>query len=97
MELALSTIILLVIGILVLIGIGYLLVNGFDNFRSNTRPFVEASGAAAVREACNIACVAEDRLTYCCKNFTISSENVKCWDERLELDCTLSCESFSCG
>ena len=96
-ELALSTLILMILGVLVLIGFAYMLTNGFTRFGESTKPFLQTAEGVAVKEACNIACGAGDKLTYCCRNFTISSEQILCTDSMLEPDCSLTCVGFSCA
>ena len=102
-ELALSTLIMLVLGVLVLIGLVYMLTDGFARFRENTKLFLQTSEIIAVREACNFACGSgpglgsSSMITYCCQNFTVGSEKILCTDERLELDCIIDCVGFSCS
>ena len=97
LELAISTIILLVIGLAVLIGLVLLVRNGIIGFNEGTKPFLESSGASAVRSACELACNTENSLTYCCGNFTVGSEKIRCADSRLEIGCELSCDGFICS
>lgn len=64
MQLAISTVILLVIGIIVLIGIVSILIMGWDDFKT-------AIGAAFGNELskakrhCAVACAAQNKETYC--------------------------------
>lgn len=96
LELAISTLILIIIGLLVLIGIAYMLTDGFRKFSNSTNSFLSTSEASSVREACKFACSAQDRFTYCCKNFTVQGNSVACGDSRLEVGCGLSCGDYSC-
>lgn len=96
MELAISTLVLIVIGLMLLIALIYAATIGFDKFRGTSKPFIDTANAGAVKQACSIACKQEDRLTFCCKNYTLEKETVKCDDNRLEVGCSLSCNGFSC-
>jgi uncharacterized protein (UPF0333 family) len=97
-ELAISTLILIIIGLAVLIGVAYILTGGFKSFKGSTDPLLSASQTASVKEACKLACTAEDRITLCCKQFNVGNNigNVTCLDKRLEISCGLSCEGFNC-
>lgn len=96
LEMAISTIVLLIIGLAVLIGLILLLRNGILGFNQGTKPFLENAEASAVKSACELACNSENKLTYCCGNFTVSNKKIKCADGRLEVGCGLSCEGFAC-
>ena len=96
-ELAISTLILIVLGVLILIGLVYAVTRGFDIFQSSTEPFVSTTEVSAVREACSLACVQEDKITFCCEKFKVQGSDIKCSDARLEIDCVLSCEDLSCS
>ena len=96
-ELAISTLIIMAIGIALLVVLIIALTGGFTSLKSATAPFGATVEASAVREACNVACSTGNRITYCCDKFQISGEEVKCSDERLELSCGLTCEGFSCN
>lgn len=96
MEMAISTLILLVIGILVLIGLAYVLTGGFKMFKGATKPFIDTATASAVKQSCTLACTSSDKLTYCCKNYTLDGSKVDCRDKRLEVSCDFGCQGFSC-
>ncbi len=95
-ELAISTLILLILGIVVLIGLVVFLQGGFGRLKSTSEPFLSTAETSAVREACRLACQGNDKLSYCCKNVTVGKEKILCSDSRLELDCSLDCSGFSC-
>ena len=98
-ELAISTIIMIVIGIAVLIGLIIMIKNGFISFGEGTDPFLTTSGASVVREACMIACRAESSVTFCCEKFKVDEQDILCTDSRLKIDCPLAanCAVASCG
>lgn len=96
-ELAISTIVLLVIGLAVLIALILLLQRGIGGFNSGTEPFLENAEASAVKSACQLACNTENSFTYCCGNFTVSNEEIRCDDSRLGVSCSkLNCAAVSC-
>ena len=95
LELAISTIILIVLGVLVLAGLIVYLRGGFK-ILDNTKPITDSLQGAATKEACNIACKANDRLTFCCHEFDVNKEKINCIDTRLEIECGLVCEDFVC-
>ncbi len=91
-ELAISTILVLILGILVVAGLVYIVTEGFKQFSNTSRSLLGSAEGSAVQQACKLACSGNDRITYCCKNFTISSKNVYCTDDRLQADCSLNCQ-----
>ncbi len=97
LELAISTLILIILGIVILIGLLYAVTGGFKKFKSTTDPLLQSVEGSAVKKACEIACQGEDKITYCCKEQSISGTKLKCNDNRLEIECPLRCEGFSCG
>ena len=95
-EIAISTLIIMILSIAVLIGLFFLFKNNFSIFKSETGSFLETSEGAATKQACEIACRAESKLNYCCDKHKVKKEEIKCTDERLELMCRLNCEGFNC-
>lgn len=96
LQLAISTIILLVIGIFVLIGIVYLLTGGLERFRGTTDPFIDSSQLTAIKTACQDSCSNEVPLAYCCSEYEVDDYTVRCDDPRLEVECSISCAAVSC-
>jgi len=95
-ELTISTIVIMVIGIAVLIGLVFMLKGGFEDFEKGTTPFFETTEGLAIRESCELSCSADDKLRYCCKEFDYEEEQISCKDSRLEIGCYLDCEGFAC-
>lgn len=95
-ELAISTIVLLALGLVLLLGLVYILTDGFSRFKSSTGGFIATSEVTATKEACEIACRSQDKLTYCCRSFTIEGKKISCGDSRLGVSCSLSCDGFVC-
>ncbi len=95
-ELAVSTLILIIIGVFILIGLIYAVTMGFGKLKGESESVFDSVEASRVRSECNLACTSGDSLKYCCNDFEISDEKVRCDDERLEIDCSLSCAGVSC-
>ena len=96
-ELAISTIILLIIGLLVVALIVYALQGGFTKFNRTSGTLLSSVEGSAVKKACELACSGEDSFTYCCHNFTIGSATLHCSDDILKTSCTaVSCAAVQC-
>ena len=95
-EIAVSTLVIMIISIAVLIGLFFLFKENFLIFKDKTGSFLETSEGVAAKQACEIACRAESKLNYCCDEHRVKREEIKCNDERLEVDCSLNCEGFDC-
>lgn len=96
-ELSISAIVIIILGVLVLIGLALFLTGGFKNLKSSTEPFLDTTQSSSVKQACELACQSQDKLTYCCKEYNIDNQKIICTDNRLEVSCELSCENYNCG
>tara|TARA_Y100000310_G_C20686661_1_gene819430 strand:- start:189 stop:497 length:309 start_codon:yes stop_codon:yes gene_type:complete len=96
LELAISTIVIVVISVAVLIGLILFLRGGFEAISSGTNPLLDTVEGMAIKEACELTCAIENRLVYCCKEFDYGDEKLFCMDSRLEIGCDLDCEDFIC-
>ncbi len=97
-ELAISTLILLVIGVILLLGLVFMLVGGFERFRGSTDPFIDTTESSAVREACRLACTTENYGSFCCTNRTLGDKIVYCTDTLIDVECpAASCDSVRCA
>jgi hypothetical protein len=96
-ELTISTLILIILGVLVLIAIIMVVTGGFERFKGTTDAFTDSQEAAAVKQNCLNACQQESRIIYCCSEYEIDNRPVNCTDQRLELGCQLNCDDFECG
>ncbi len=86
MEMAISTIILIVLGIFVLVGLMFMLVTQFGFFKDNAFGGGE-SNVDSVVKGCNLLVESEQEYSYCCDVLEIKTSDVE-----LELTCF---ESFS--
>tara|TARA_Y100000310_G_C20625524_1_gene785657 strand:+ start:215 stop:541 length:327 start_codon:yes stop_codon:yes gene_type:complete len=91
LQLAISTIILMILGIVVLIGLITILVMGWDNFKMYTGSILGSSTQQA-RKVCKIQCGLENTYDYCCEDKEIGN----CTTEILQTDCSLDCKDVSC-
>ena len=98
MELAVSTLVIITISILVMLGLVFMLTGGFSRFTSATKPFTDTTTLSAVRESCHLACTTEDYQTFCCHKYDIEKEKVLCSDTRLDVSCaSASCSQVACS
>ena len=95
LEMAISTLIILVLAIVLLIGLIVAVRTGFLNFKKGTEPLYQGTEASAVREACNLACLQNSR-DFCCQNFSLSGQEVFCTDSKLGASCNIDCTSLTC-
>ena len=95
MQLAISTLILLILGIIVLIGLVTILVMGWGDFKDNIKLFL-GSETASARKQCKIQCGLDNDFDYCCENKIIESEGHTCKEDILKTDCVLDCSNTIC-
>lgn len=94
-ELAISTLILIILGIVILVGLVYMLTGGFKSFKIGTDNLL-SSQASSIKEACKLSCTVEDKVTFCCKKFILNNQNITCSDKKLDVSCSIDCKGFSC-
>jgi len=97
-ELAISTIILLVIGIFVLVGLILLVSGQWRNFMDTIKQFW-ISDVELTRKACELACSTSRAYDFCCierkATFNEIKENITCQDSRLGIECDkVSCQGM---
>jgi len=98
MQLAISTIILLVIGVVILIAIIVAVTGGFDRLKGTTEPFTNTAEAIAVKDSCVMACENNVKISYCCDEREIDGNSIKCDDPRLDIqNCEITCEAGACN
>jgi len=95
-QLAISTLILMVLGLILLGAILVAVTGGFDRFRTTTDPFLDTTEASAVQQACSIACQDENKFAFFCTTHELGDEEIGCDDPRLEVNCGLVKGDFSC-
>jgi len=94
-QLAVSTLILITLGILVLIGLISILIMGWGDFKDNLGAIL-GSDIARARKNCQIQCGLENNYDYCCEEKLLGEEKYTCQDELLKGDCVLDCGEVTC-
>ena len=95
LELAISTIILLILGIFVLVGLISILVMGWGNFKMYIGAIL-GSDIAQAKKMCNIQCNLDNNYDYCCEDKEVKKETYTCKDEILKGDCGIDCTAIVC-
>ena len=95
-EMAISTVVMIIIGIAVLIGLILLVTKGFDFFSKGTEPIANAGSVEAVRQACQISCSAENSNAFCCTKFKLQGKDVFCSNKTVNVDCNINCDNVIC-
>lgn len=97
MEMAVSTIVILAIAVLLLIGLVFFVTGGFARFKDTTKPFADTTESTAIREACRLACTAENYPSFCCTRHSFQDETILCTDARLDISCSAAqCDLVAC-
>jgi len=90
-QLAISTIILLVIGLIVLVGIVSILIMGWDDFKTAVGAALGNDLSQAKRN-CAIACASGNTETYCEIRTIGELKDINCNNEAIKpKDCSLEC------
>ena len=96
-EMAISALVIIILGVMVLVGLILVFTGSINIFKSSTKPFLDVAQSSSLKEACSFACGNSDSLTYCCQEYTIDSQKVKCDDKRLNAPCdNLICKDVKC-
>ena len=97
LELAISTLIVIIIGIAVLIGLLIFITKGFGFLKEGTDPLLRASSVGTMRQACELACQGKDSVTFCCNPFMIEDKPTYCKNGSLNLECSYDCSAVVCS
>ena len=95
-ELAISTLILLVLGILILVALIVFFTGGFEAFERVSNPLIETAEGAVLKESCDLACSTENKIYYCCEELQYKEESLKCDDSRIGVDGGNLCVNVNC-
>lgn len=95
-DLAITTMILIIIGVAVLIGLIFFVRNGFSFLRSGTDPILETQSLEATRQACELVCKTENEISFCCNPIKLNKEEVFCYNSKLNVNCNINCAAVSC-
>ena len=89
-ELAISTIILMVLGMLILIGLALLLTGQFKDFQEKIKGY-SGSDLDEVNGVCEYQCVAGHKESFCCEEKKLGKLKITCLDERVSSGCEIDC------
>lgn len=94
-QLAISTIIILTLGILVLISLIIAVTSGFEKYKEVTDLYLDTAEGTALIQTCNLACEGTNPITFCCTEHDLLDITLTCDDSRLGIDCNINCD-FQC-
>ena len=77
MQLAISTLILIILGILVLIGLIGILIMGWGDFKTQIKVIL-GSDMSKAQKNCEIQCSLENYYDYCCEEKLMNGEKYTC-------------------
>ena len=89
-QLAISTIILLILGILVLISLILIVTGQFEAFLDVIRNY-GGSDIDNLNKLCQSQCDLKQEYDFCCGEKVIKKEEITCLDDRLSVDCGIDC------
>ena len=88
-----STLIVIILGVVVLIGLILAFNGSIKVFKSSTKPFYDTTQSSSIKQACSLACENTDKLTFCCRKYKIDELEIGCSDSRLDVDCpSMTCD-----
>ena len=94
LEMAISTLVLLVLGIFLLIGLITILIMGWDDFKLNVSAIM-GSDAAKAEKTCKLQCGLENNYDFCCDIKKIKGEEYNCKDFSA-VECDIKCSDVIC-
>ncbi len=95
LQLAISTIVLLILGLLILIAFVLLLTGQFENFINTIRGY-SGSDIDNLSKLCQTQCDLDNKYSFCCEEKRLGKEEITCQDSRLDVDCGVYCSNV-CG
>jgi len=95
-DVAITTIVLIIIGVAVLIGLVFFIKGGFSFFKTGTDPLLKTQSIEASRQACELLCRSENERTFCCEPIDMNGEDILCTDSKLDVKCNMDCSKVVC-
>ncbi len=94
-QLAISTLIVIILGLLILIALSLAFTTGFEGFMNRLRGFQGSEIDNAVNE-CKTACTMKNEHDFCCKERIVEDEKVTCKDlvEQGKIECDIDCANM---
>ncbi|MBU1136365.1 MAG: hypothetical protein KJ559_02555 [Nanoarchaeota archaeon] len=95
-EMAISTLVVIVLGLIVLIALSMAFTGGWKKFYGKLMDY-NVGEIDSLEKICKNSCVLENKNDFCCVEREISfvkakTEKIKCTDERLKVECSIDCE-----
>ena len=90
-ELAISTLVVIVLGMLVLLALVLAGAGGFGKFWQAIQGY-SGSDIDNLSKICKSQCDLENKNSYCCEEKLLGKEKITCLDKRLNVDCNINCE-----
>lgn len=95
-DIAITTIVLIIIGVAFLIGAIFFVKNGFSFLKSGTEPILKTQGIESTKQACDLVCRSENSFAFCCNPIKMNEDEVYCSDSLINSKCNIDCSSIVC-
>ena len=89
-ELAISTLVIIILGVMVLIALTLAFTGGFKKFWNVILGY-SGSDIDNLNKICKTQCDLDNKNSFCCEKKDLGKEKITCLDERLEVDCDMEC------
>jgi len=90
-ELAISTMIIITLGIILLIGLVMALTGSFGNLSDKIKGY-SMSDIDSLGKICQSQCNLQANWDFCCGEKMLGKEKITCSDDRIKIDCDINCE-----
>ncbi len=90
-QLAINTLIIIILGLLVLIALTFVFSGGFKRFSDMLKGY-SGNELDNLRKICKSQCELGNINSFCCEKKKLGDEEISCLDERLHVDCEINCE-----
>lgn len=94
-ELAISTMILLILGIFILIALILSFTGAWEKFWTAIKGY-SGSDIDNLGKLCQNQCDLANKYSFCCEEKELGKEKINCSDKRLNVECSIDC-SGACG
>lgn len=92
-ELAISTMVLLILGVFILIVFVLAITGSFQKFWDSIKGY-SASDIDNLQKLCQSQCDLENKYSHCCELKNLGKEKVTCLDKRIDVSCVINCENI---
>ena len=90
-ELAINTLVIIILAMLVLLALSLAFTGGFKNFWEKIKGY-SGNDIDNIGKICKSQCDLGNINSFCCENKTLDKEEITCLDKRLKVDCDINCE-----